>query len=110
VEPEGAAVIAGEPVTQPSHRIQGGGYAMKDLPRLRDVPVDGYLTVSDEEAIVIARRLAREEGVFAGFSSGAVVAAGLRLLREGRVRPGGTVAVLLADSGLKYLSTDLWEA
>ena len=45
-----------------------------------------------------------------GFSSGAVVAAALRLIGEGRVRPGGTVAVLLADSGLKYLSTDLWEA
>ncbi len=110
LEPEGAAAAAGEPITHPAHRIQGGGYAMPDLPRLRDVPVDGYLTVSDDEAVLVARRLAREEGVFAGFSSGAVVAAALRLLREGRVRPGGTVAVLLADSGLKYLSTDLWEA
>jgi cysteine synthase A len=73
---------------------------------MRDVPVDGYLTVSDDEAIATARRLAREEGVFAGFSSGAVVAAALRLL-DGHHR-GGSVAVILADSGLKYLSTDLW--
>jgi cysteine synthase A len=59
--------------------------------------------------MTVARRLAREEGVFAGFSSGAVAAAALRLLRDGRVPAGGTVAVLLADSGLKYLSTDLWD-
>jgi cysteine synthase A len=54
-----------------------------------------------------ARRLAKEEGIFAGFSSGANVAAALQLLGE-RCR-GKTVVVLLNDSGLKYLSTDLWE-
>ncbi len=73
---------------------------------LRDVPIDGYLQVTDEEAIDAARRLAREEGIFAGFSSGAVVSAALSLLAHDHV--GGTVAVVLADSGLKYLSTDLW--
>jgi cysteine synthase A len=62
--------------------------------------------MGDEEAIAVARRLAREEGVFAGFSSGAAVAAALGLLRGPHA--GETVAVVLADSGLKYLSTDLW--
>lgn len=106
VEPEGSPVVAGEPVTSPHHRIQGGGYAMADLEMLRGVPVDGYLTVSDDEATSTARRLARVEGVFAGFSSGAVVAAAMRLLSSDH--GGATVAVVLADSGLKYLSTDLW--
>jgi cysteine synthase len=107
VEPEGAAVLAGEPAAQPGHRIQGGGYAMPDLPLLRTEHIDGYLKVSDEEAIVAARRLAHEEGIFAGFSSGANVAAALRLLST--THRGKTVAVLINDSGLKYLSTDLWE-
>jgi len=64
------------------------------------------LTVSDEEAIDATRHLAREEGIFAGFSSGANVAAALKLLRG--PQQGGIVAVLICDSGLKYLSTDLW--
>jgi cysteine synthase A len=106
VEPAGAAVLAGEAVTNPNHRIQGGGYSMPDLPLLRRDLVAGYLQVTDAEAIEVARRLAREEGLFAGFSSGANVAAALRLL--GTTCPGKTVAVLLCDSGLKYLSTDLW--
>jgi cysteine synthase A len=106
VEPAGAAVLAGEPVTDPNHRIQGGGYSMTEIPLLDGVPVDGFLQVTDEVAISTARRLAREEGIFAGFSSGAVVAAALRLLRD--AHRGGSVAVVLADSGLKYLSTDLW--
>ena len=50
VEPEGAAVLAGEPAEHPNHRIQGGGYAMPDLPLLRPEHIDGYLQVSDEEA------------------------------------------------------------
>jgi cysteine synthase A len=107
VEPAGAAPLSGQSVVQPNHRIQGGGYAMPELALLDRVPIDGFLTVSDEEAIEMARRLAREEGVFAGFSSGAVVAAAVRLLTSWHA--GGTVGVVLADSGLKYLSTDLWD-
>jgi len=106
VEPRGAAVLAGEPLTHPGHRIQGGGYAMRDLAFLRPEYIDGYLQVSDEEAIHAARRLAREEGIFAGFSSGANLAAALQLLRGPFT--GKTVAITICDSGLKYLSTDLW--
>jgi cysteine synthase A len=80
VEPEGAAILAGQPVTYPSHRIQGGGYAMSHLPMLNPLHVDGYLQVSDRQAVDMARRLARQEGIFAGFSSGANVAAALKLL------------------------------
>jgi cysteine synthase A len=107
VEPEGAAALAGEPVTYPGHRIQGGGYSMTDLPLLRPEHIDGYLKVSDSDAVRMARRLAREEGIFAGFSSGANVAAAFQLLESGF--KGRTVAVVMCDSGLKYLSTDLWD-
>jgi cysteine synthase A len=106
VEPAGAAVLAGQGVTNPDHRIQGGGYAMAALPLLPARLVDGYLQVTDEQAMAAARRLATEEGVFAGFSSGANVAAALALL--GGPHQGETVGVLINDSGLKYLSTDLW--
>ena len=107
VEPEGAAILSGEPVTYPNHRIQGGGYAMSHLPLLNPADVDGYLSVSDQQAVEMARRLAREEGIFAGFSSGANVAAAMELLKTSF--EGKTVVVLICDSGLKYLSTDLWE-
>lgn len=107
VEPAGAAVLAGEPVTEQGHRIQGGGYSMTSLPLLDPALVDGFLQVPDTDAIDTARRLAREEGIFAGFSSGAVVSAAERLL-DG-AHPGATIAVVLADSGMKYLSTDLWD-
>jgi cysteine synthase len=86
----------------PQHRIQGGGYNM-EMPLLERAKPDGVVTVTDEEAVACARRLAREEGIFAGFSSGANVAAALRLAK------GRTVVTVINDSGLKYLSTDLWE-
>ena len=108
IEPEGAAVLTGEPATEPNHRIQGGGYAMKNLSMLNAQHIDGYLKVSDDEAIQMARRLAKAEGVFAGFSSGANVAAAMTLL-DGSFK-GKTAVVLMCDSGLKYLSTDLWES
>jgi len=87
----------------PQHRIQGGGYSMAELPMLAYAQPDDRIVVSDEEAIDAARRLAREEGIFAGFSSGANVAAALRLA------PRHTVVTIVNDSGLKYLSTGLWE-
>jgi cysteine synthase A len=99
-------VLAGEPLTEPGHRIQGGGYSMPSLPLLDEALVDGFLQVTDDDAIDAARRLAREEGIFAGFSSGAVVSAAEGLLAGPHA--GATIAVVLADSGMKYLSTDLW--
>lgn len=106
VEPVGACAMAGEPVVRPGHRIQGGGYSMPVLPLLDPALIDGFIAVSDEEAIAASRRLASEEGIFAGFSSGANLAAALRLLQE---YPGRTAGIVICDSGLKYLSTDLWE-
>lgn len=106
VEPAGAAVLAGQTAVRPNHRMQGGGYSKADLGFLRGVVIDGYLQITDEEAMASARRLAAEEGVFAGFSTGANLAAALQLL-QGKHR-GQTVVTMACDSGLKYLSTDLW--
>src|SRR5439155_24336625 len=102
VEPAGCAVLSGQPISDPRHQIQGGGYSDAELQLIRPGDIDGYLRITDEEAISAARRLAKEEGIFAGFSSGANVAAALKLV------PGRTVVTLINDSGLKYLSTDLW--
>jgi cysteine synthase A len=106
VEPKGAAVLAGMEVSSPGHRIQGGGYSMPDLSLINRAHIDGFIEVTDEAAMNGARRLAKEEGIFGGFSSGANVAAALELL-ENRLA-GKTIAVLIPDSGLKYLSTELW--
>jgi cysteine synthase A len=108
VEPQGAAAAAGQPVTNAQHPIQGGGYAMDKLAFLKDIPVDGYLQVSGDQARDAARLLARTEGIFGGFSSGANIAAALALLAGEQA--GKTIAVLICDSGLKYLSTHLWNS
>jgi len=108
VEPATAPVLAGGPLTNPNHRIQGGGYAMK-LPFWDPSLVDGYLAVTDEEATHWARELARREALFAGFSSGANLAAAMTLLRRAQDDPEPPgIVFLVNDSGLKYLSTDLW--
>jgi cysteine synthase A len=106
VEPKGAAVLAGQPAVKPDHPIQGGGYVMADLPLLRQEHIDGHIQVTDEEVYEATRALAKTEGIFAGFSSGANLAAALQLL-AGEMK-GKTIAVTINDSGLKYLSTDLW--
>jgi cysteine synthase A len=64
--------------------------------------------VSDERAAETARRLAREEGIFAGISSGAAAFAALHVARE--LGSGKDLVVLLPDTGERYLSTDLFEA
>jgi len=107
VEPRGAAILAGNAVTKPGHRIQGGGYSKANLRYLNPEHIDGYIQVSDEEAIETARELAKQEGIFAGFSSGANIAAAIQLLK-GPLK-GKIVATTINDSGLKYLSTDLWK-
>jgi cysteine synthase A len=108
VEPDGAAVLSGQPATHPDHPIQGGGYAMADLPHLRGLALAGHLTVTGAQARDMARLLARTEGILGGYSAGANLAGAIALLR-GPER-GGTVAITVCDSGMKYLSTDLWEA
>jgi cysteine synthase len=107
VEPATAAVLANKPLLDAGHRIQGGGYSMPHLAFIRNAHIDGFLQVTDEQAIAGARLLARKEGIFAGFSTGANLAAALQLLQGPCA--GGTVAMLACDSGLKYLSTELWK-
>jgi cysteine synthase A len=68
--------------------------------------VDGHVTCSDAQAITGARLLAAEEGVFAGFSAGAHLHAAIELLQG--AEKGRTIAFIICDSGLKYLSTDLY--
>ena len=108
LEPAGAAVLSGQPATHPDHPIQGGGYAMANLPHLRGVPLAGHLTVTGVQAQGMARLLARTEGILGGYSAGANLAGAAALL--GGAERGGTVAIIVCDSGMKYLSTDLWEA
>jgi cysteine synthase A len=103
VEPAESAVLSGRP--SGSHKIEGIGIGF--IPPLwQPELVTSIDTVTTEEAKAMARRLAREEGIFAGTSTGANVVAALRLARE--LGPGSTVATLIIDSGLRYLSTDLF--
>jgi cysteine synthase A len=106
VEPTGAAALSGSDVTAPDHPIQGGGYSMPALAQLEGVSPDGFLEVSAQDAIDCTRRLAKEEGIFAGYSTGANLRAALDLL-DGPLA-GATIAIIACDSGLKYMSTDLW--
>ena len=106
VEPATAPVLAGKPVTNPKHVLQGSSYAK--IPHLWQSEVcDGYLTVTDGEAIRAARRLATEEGLLCGYTSGGNVAAALRL--AGWCDPGARIVTVLCDSGMKYLSCDLFK-
>lgn len=105
VEPQGAPYLAGQPVISTRHRIQGGGYAFKPQFWDQSLP-DDYLTVSDDESLEMVRKLARFEGIYAGISSGANVAAALKL--QGRIPKGGNVVTVLPDSGLKYLSENIF--
>ncbi len=107
VEPEGAEAIAGGSTDHPDHPIQGGGYLMSDLKHLKGAPLAGTLAVSGTAARDMARLLARTEGIFGGYSAGANLTAAAALLQD--AEKGGTVAFVVCDSGLKYLSTDLWE-
>ncbi|ABO49895.1 Pyridoxal-5'-phosphate-dependent enzyme, beta subunit [Desulforamulus reducens MI-1] len=106
VEPATAPVLAGKPVTNPQHVLQGSSYAK--VPDLWNSQVcDGYLSVTDGEAVRAARRLATEEGLFCGYTAGGNVAAALRL--AGWCDPGARIVTILCDSGMKYLSTDLFK-
>ena len=80
---------------------------MARLAALEGAAVAGYLTVSGAAAREGARALAREEGIFGGYSAGANLAAALQVLAGPEA--DGVVGMLVCDSGMKYLSTDLWE-
>ena len=103
--PRGVRCYAVEP-DRPDHPIQGGGYDMPALTHLKEADLAGTVTVSGREATEAAQMLARFEGIFAGVSAGANLAGAIQLL-NGPER-GGTIAMVMCDSGLKYLSTDLW--
>lgn len=105
VEPAESPVLSGgEPG---AHEIEGVGPGFVP-PLWRDDVADEVVAISTSEAKATSRRLAREEGLFAGTSSGANVAAAVGVAEA--LGPGKTVVTLLCDSGLKYLSTDLYAA
>ena len=104
VEPAESAVLAG--AAPGSHMIEGIGIGF--LPPLwRRDEVDALDAVSTAEAQAMARRLAREEGVFGGTSTGANVVAALRVAE--RLGSDATVGAIVIDSGLRYISTDVFK-
>lgn len=104
VEPEESAVLSGRP--SGSHKIEGIGIGF--IPPLwQPEIVNEILTVSTEKAMVMARRLAIEEGVFAGTSTGANIVAAIKIAQQ--LGPGKTVATIIVDSGLRYISSPLYQ-
>lgn len=103
VEPAESPVLGGG--SAGAHKIEGVGIGY--VPPLWEPSlVDQIVPVGTEEAMEMSRRLAREEALFAGTSSGANVIAAIKVAE--RLGPGRTVVTLMCDSGLKYLSTGLW--
>lgn len=105
VEPAESAVLSGG--ASGAHRIEGIGIGFVP-PLWEPDQVDGIEQVTTDDAVAMCRRLARDEGIFAGTSSGANVVAALRVAE--RLGPNAVVATVMVDSGLRYLSTDLYQA
>ena len=112
----GVRCFAGEPATSrplsgagpfTGHRIEGTGAGFAPGNYRPDLS-DGTLAVSDENAYAVARRLANEEGIFGGISSGANV--WMALQRAQHLPPGARIVTLVCDSGLKYLRGDLYRS
>jgi cysteine synthase A len=111
VEPTASPVLtqarAGESIKPGPHKIQGIGAGF--VPAVLDLSlVDAVEQVSNEDAVIYARRLAKEEGILSGISSGAAVAAAARLAQKTE-NAGKTIVVILPDSGERYLSSILFE-
>ncbi|HAM38569.1 MAG TPA: cysteine synthase A [Elusimicrobia bacterium] len=105
VEPKDSPVISGG--KPGSHKIQGIGAGF--VPKILDKKVlDEIITVSNEDAGIMARRIAREEGILVGISSGAALWAGLEVARR-KENEGKTIVVILPDTGERYLSTWLFQ-
>jgi len=110
-----ALVVAVEPARSPvlsggergQHQFQGMGPGFVP-PNFDRTVVDRVVQVWEEDAFPLARRLAREEGLFVGMSSGGITWAALQIARE--LGPGKRVAMIAPDSGARYLSTTLFEA
>lgn len=103
VEPAESPVLSGGPTG--SHKIEGVGAGFV-VPLWTETLANEIQTVSTEEAMATARHLAREEGIFAGTSTGGNVAAALRI--AARLGAGRTVVTIAVDTGMKYLSTALY--
>ena len=111
VEPAASPVLtqhlAGQPLTPGPHKIQGIGAGF--VPKVLDLAlIDGVEQVSNEDAVLYARRLALEEGILSGISCGAATAVAVRLAQRPE-NAGKTIVVILPDSGERYLSSILFE-
>jgi cysteine synthase len=103
VEPAESSVLLGGPAG--AHGIEGIGIGSTP-PLFEQSLIDEVMAVSTKDAEEMARRLARDEAVFGGTSSGANVVVAIKIAE--RLGPGGKVVTLIIDSGLKYLSTDVY--
>ncbi|MDO9573664.1 MAG: cysteine synthase A [Candidatus Contubernalis sp.] len=103
VEPAGSAVLSGFP--SGAHKIQGIGAGFVPSVLNRAI-IDRVIPVTDEEAMETARRLAREEGILAGISTGAALYGAFKA--SGEMKPGARMIVIAPDTGERYLSTDLF--
>jgi cysteine synthase A len=105
VEPTGSPVLSGGP--RGKHKIQGIGAGF--VPDILDMKlVDEVMQITDEEALEMAPRVAREEGILCGISCGAAMAAALKVAARPE-NAGKTIVVILPDSGERYLSTPMFE-
>lgn len=103
VEPARSAVLSGGERGQHKFQGMGPGFIPENLDRS---VIDRVITVWEEDAFPLARRMAREEGLFVGMSSGGIAHAALQVARE--LGPGRRVAMIAPDSGSRYLSTALF--
>lgn len=104
IEPDGVRALSGGNISG-SHKLEGIGSGF--VPKITRLDLaDEIMQVTDEDAYATARRLAREEGIFGGATSGANVWAAIQ--RAKKIGPGKNIVTIVVDSGLKYLNGDLY--